>query len=280
MKIESAIKQANNILKKNYIKSSLLDSELLISKAINKNREYIILNLDKEIEEDDYLKFKSLVVERSKGKPMAYLTGKKYFWKYEFNVEENVLIPRPDTEIIIQQVLKIYKNKNKINFLDVGVGSGAILLSILKEKKGFLGTGIDISNNCLNVCKNNAYKLGVYERIKLFKSNIDNFSNGKYDLIISNPPYIKKLDLKKLDKDVKDFEPRIALNGGLDGLSEIRKVIKKSTELIKKNGKLIIEIAFNQKKEVKKILKDNGFYIIAVIKDLAKNDRCIISKKI
>ena len=280
MKIESAIKQANNILKKNYIKSSLLDSELLISKAINKNREYIILNLDKEIEEDDYLKFKSLVVERSKGKPMAYLTGKKYFWKYEFNVEENVLIPRPDTEIIIQQVLKIYKNKHKINFLDVGVGSGAILLSILKEKKGFLGTGIDISNNCLNVCKNNAYKLGVYERIKLFKSNIDNFSNGKYDLIISNPPYIKKLDLKKLDKDVKDFEPRIALNGGLDGLSEIRKVIKKSTELIKKNGKLIIEIAFNQKKEVKKILKDNGFYIIAVIKDLAKNDRCIISKKI
>ena len=185
----------------------MLDSELLISKAINKNREYIILNLDKEIEEDDYLKFKSLVVERSKGKPMAYLTGKKYFWKYEFNVEENVLIPRPDTEIIIQQVLKIYKNKHKINFLDVGVGSGAILLSILKEKKGFLGTGIDISNNCLNVCKNNAYKLGVYERIKLFKSNIDNFSNGKYDLIISNPPYIKKLDVKQLDKDVKDFEP-------------------------------------------------------------------------
>ena len=107
MKIESAIKQASNILKKNYIKSYLLDSELLISKAINKNREFIILNLDKEIKEDDYLKFKRLVVERSKGKPMAYLTGKKYFWKYEFNVEENVLIPRPDTEIIIQQVLKL-----------------------------------------------------------------------------------------------------------------------------------------------------------------------------
>jgi len=280
MKIESAIKQASNILKKNYIKSYLLDSELLISKVINKNREFIILNLDKEIKEDDYLKFKRLVVERSKGKPMAYLTGKKFFWKYEFNVEENVLIPRPDTEIVIQQVLKIYKNKHRINFLDVGVGSGAILLSILKEKKGFLGTGIDISNNCLNVCKKNAYKLEVYERTKLFKSNIDNFSNGKYDLIISNPPYIKKLDLKKLDKDVKDFEPKIALNGGLDGLSEIRKVIIRSTELIKKNGKLIIEIAFNQKKEVKKILKDNGFYISTVIKDLAKNDRCIISKKI
>ena len=280
MKIDIAIQQANVILKRNSIKSSLLDSEILISKAINKSREYIILNLHKEINKDDYLNFKKLVYERSKGKPLAYLTGKKDFWKYEFEIDQDVLIPRPDTELIIEQVLKIYKNKDKINFLDIGVGSGAILLSILKEKKGFFGTGIDISNKCINVCKKNAYKLEVYKRVKLFKSNIDNFTKGKYDLIISNPPYIKKLDLKKLDKDVKDFEPRIALNGGLDGLSEIRKVIKKSTELIKKNGKLIIEIAFNQKKEVKKILKDNGFYIIAVIKDLAKNDRCIISKKI
>ena len=143
-----------------------------------------------------------------------------------------------------------------------------------------MGTGIDISNKCINVCKKNAYKLEVYKRVKLFKSNIDNFTKGKYDLILSNPPYIKNLDLKKLDKDVKDFEPKLALNGGLDGLSEIRKIIDKSTELIKKNGKLIIEIAFNQKKEVKGILEDNGFYIIEVIKDLAKNDRCIISKKI
>jgi release factor glutamine methyltransferase len=280
MKIDTAIQQANTILKKNYIESSLLDSELLISKAINKSREYIILNLDKEIKEDDYINLQKLVAERSKGKPLAYLTGKKYFWKYEFDVNEDVLIPRPDTELIIEQVLKIYKNKNRINFLDIGVGSGAILLSILREKKGFFGTGIDISKKCLKVCKKNAYKLEVYERVKLFKSNIDNFTKYKYDLIISNPPYIKKLDLKKLDKDVKDFEPKLALNGGLDGLSEIRKIIKKSTELIKKNGKLIIEIAFNQKNEVKKILKDNGFYINAVIKDLAKNDRCIVSKKI
>ena len=280
MKIDIAIQQANVILKRNSIKSSLLDSEILISKAINKSREYIILNLHKEINKDDYLNFKKLVYERSKGKPLAYLTGKKDFWKYEFEIDQDVLIPRPDTELIIEQVLKIYKNKDKINFLDIGVGSGAILLSILKEKKGFFGTGIDISNKCINVCKKNAYKLEVYKRVKLFKSNIDNFTKGKYDLILSNPPYIKNLNLKKLDKDVKDFEPKLALNGGLDGLSEIRKIINKSTELIKKNGKLIIEIAFDQKNEVKKILKDNGFYIITVIKDLAKNDRCIISKKI
>tara|TARA_B100000029_G_scaffold361417_1_gene354393 strand:+ start:186 stop:1028 length:843 start_codon:yes stop_codon:yes gene_type:complete len=280
MKIDTAIQQANIILKRNYIKSFLLDSEILISKVINKSREYIILNLHKQINKDDYLNFQKLIAERSKGKPMAYLTGKKYFWKYEFEIDEDALIPRPDTELIIEQVLNIYKHKKKINFLDVGVGSGSILLSILKEKKEFLGTGIDISKNCLNLCKKNAYKLEVKDRAKLFKSDVDNFNMGKYDLIISNPPYVKKLDLKKLNKDVKDFEPKLALDGGLDGLSEIRKVINKATKLIKKNGKLILEIAFNQKKEVKKILMDRGFYIEAVIKDLSKNDRCIISKKI
>ena len=280
MKIETAIQQANNILKKNYIKNSLLDAELLISKAINKDREYIILNNNKEIRKNDYDKFKKLIIERSKGKPIAYLVGKKNFWKYDFYVDKNVLIPRPDTELIIYQVLKIYKNKRSIKFLDVGVGSGAILLSILREKRGFFGTGIDISKECLNICEKNSRKLKVNKRAKLYKSNIDNFNNGKYDLIISNPPYIKKLDLKNLDRDVRNFEPYIALNGGLDGLSEIRKIIKKSTELIKKNGKLILEIAFNQKIEVKKILKINGFYVDAVVKDLAKNDRCIISTKI
>ena len=279
MKIDNALKKANSVLKNSYIKSSLLDCELLLSKAINQNREYIILNLDKKIKEKDYLIFTKLIEERSKGKPVAYLTGKKNFWKYEFDIEENVLIPRPDTELIIQQVLKIYKNKNSINFLDVGVGSGAILLSILKEKIGFLGTGIDISTTCLNVCKKNADKLNVNKRIKLFKSNIDNFHNGKYDLIISNPPYIKKLDLKYLDKDVINFEPKAALDGGLDGMSEIRKVVNKSSELIKRNGKLILEIAFNQREMVRQLLLKKGFYINKIVKDLAKKDRCIVSTK-
>ena len=132
----------------------------------------------------------------------------------------------------------------------------------------------------MNICKKNAYKLKVYERVKLFKSNIDNFNKGKYDLIISNPPYIKKLDLKYLEKDVIKFEPKLALDGGLDGISEIRKVINKSSELIKINGKLILEIAFNQKNCVKKLLREKGFYINNVLKDYAKNDRCIISTKI
>ena len=280
MNLEVAIQKASKELKNNNIKSALLDSELLMSKAINKDREYIILNLKSEINKKNYLYFKKLINERSKGKPIAYLTNKKFFWKYEFDIIENVLIPRPDTEIIIEQVINVYKNKNKINFLEIGVGSGCVLLSILKEKKNFLATGIDVSNYALKICKINAFKLGVKNRVKLFKSDIDNFSNGKYDLIISNPPYIKKLDLKYLEKDVVNFEPRLALDGGLDGTSEISKVINKSSELIKKNGKLILEIAFDQKYKVKKMLKDKGFYINKVSKDFANNDRCIISTKI
>ena len=280
MRLEIVINRACEELKKNDIKSALLDSELLLSKAINKSREFIILNSKHNINEKDYLYFKELINERSKGKPIAHLTGKKFFWKYEFKINDKVLIPRPDTEIIIEQVLSLYKKKNKINFLDIGFGSGCILLSILKERKDFKATGVDISNHALNICNINAYKLGVKNRVRLFKSDIDKFSKGKYDLIISNPPYIKKLELRYLEKDVISFEPKLALDGGLDGISEIRKIVKKSSELIKNGGRLILEIAFNQKKEVKQLLRNNGFYINSVIKDLAKNDRCIISTKI
>ena len=279
MKLEIAINKAYKELKKNNIKSALLDSELLLSKAINKDRDFIILNSNQDINEKDYCYFQKLIYERSKGKPIAYLTGKKFFWKHEFEINDKVLIPRPDTEIIIEQVLNLYKNKNNIIFLDIGFGSGCILLSILKERKDFRAIGIDISKHALKLCNINAYKLGVKNRARLFKSDIDKFSRGKYDLIISNPPYIKKLDLKYLEKDVINFEPSLALDGGLDGISEIRKVIKKSSELIKSGGKLILEIAFNQKKEVKQLLINNSFYINSVVKDLAKNDRCIISTK-
>lgn len=280
MKLETAINNAYLNLKNNNIKSALLDSELLMSSVINKKREFIILNLNEEISKKDFDNFQNKVTQRLKGKPIAYLTNKKVFWKYEFFVNENVLIPRPDTEIIVEHVLKIYKNKNKISFLDIGFGSGCIMLSIIKERKDFRATGVDISNHALKVCKINAFKLGVKNRVKLFNSDIDKFSLGKYDLIISNPPYIKNLDLKYLEKDVIKFEPKLALDGGLDGISEIRKVIKKSSELIKNSGKLILEIAYNQKKEVKRLLKRNGFYINSVVKDLANNDRCIISTKI
>ena len=280
MKLDFVIHNAYKKLKNNGIKSALLDSELLLAQTIKKSREFIILNSDYNINKKEFENFQDMIIQRSKGKPIAYLINKKSFWKYEFFVNEKVLIPRPDTEIIIEQVLKIYEKRSKINFLDIGFGSGCILLSILKERKDFIATGIDISHYALKVCKINAYKLGLYNKVKLFKSDIDKFSFGKYDLIISNPPYIKHSDLKYLENDVTKFEPKLALNGGLNGTTEIRKIIKRSSELIKNGGKLILEIAYNQKKEVKQLLRDNNFYINSVIKDLAKNDRCIISTKI
>ncbi len=280
MLIRTAIDEAYLELKKKNIKSFLLDSEILMSKVLNKKRDYIILNLDKDLEPKKLDHYKSLISQRSEGKPIAYLTGKKYFWKDEFNVNENVLIPRPDTELVVEQTLKISKNKKGLRILEIGVGSGCVLLSVLKEKKGFTGVGIDISKNCLKVSKNNINKLKINNKINLYKSDIDNFNFGKYDLILSNPPYIKKTNLKCLEKDVIKFEPRLALDGGLDGLSEIRKVINKSSELIKRNGKLVLEVSFDQKLKVKNLLKEKGFYINKVLKDLGNNDRCIISTKI
>jgi len=280
MRIETAINQGFKELKKNNIKSPLLDSEIIMSKVLNKGREYLILNHKDEINSIFSDRYKKLIKERLLGKPVAYLVGKKFFWEYEFLINKKVLIPRPDTELIVDQVLRIYKNKSKINFLEIGVGSGCIILSILKERDDFKGSGIDISSECIKTCKINAYNLKIKNRLKLSKSDIDNFHYGKYDLIISNPPYVKSLNLKNLDKDVVNFEPKLALNGGLDGLSVIRKVINKSSNLIKKNGKLIIEIAFDQKKVVKDLLKEKGFYVNKVIKDLSKNDRCIVSTKI
>ncbi len=280
MNIETVIKKAFIDLKSKNIESALLDSEILMSKVLKEDRSSVLLNSERSLSNQDYKNFRELISNRLKFKPIAYLTGQKSFWKYEFEVNNKVLIPRPDSELIVEQVLKICQNKQKIKILDVGVGSGCLILSILKERKHFSGVGVDLSKDSINVCKINATKLRVENRLKLFKTDIDNFDLGKYDLIVSNPPYIKKLDLKKLHKDVINYEPKLALDGGLDGLSKIRKVIKKSSELVKLNGKLIIEIASDQKKMVKKILIENGFFVNKVAKDLSKNDRCIISTKI
>jgi release factor glutamine methyltransferase len=280
MNIQSAVIEGTSVLKNKSITSAQLDTEILMAKALGKSREYIILNYDKVLDIENLKYFKKLVHERSTRKPIAYLLNKKFFWKSEFYVNKNTLIPRPDTEIIIEQILKVTEHKNNLKILDIGIGSGCILLTILKERKNFYGTGIDISKDSLKVSKINAKKLFVEERIKFYKSDVDKFDQGKYDLIVSNPPYIKKNNLKYLESDVLKFEPKIALDGGLDGLSVIRKVIKKSSELLKKNGKFILEIGFDQKSKVIKLLKNKGFYINSTIKDFAKNDRCIVSTKI
>ena len=280
MNINSAIIQGEKVLKDNFISNAHLDSEILMAKAIKKDRKYILLNSNRNINTKDLNSFQKLIKKRSLGNPVAYLTNKKFFWNSEFIVSKETLIPRPDTELVIEQVLKLTTYKKKLNILEIGIGSGCILLSILQERKNFYGTGIDVSKSCLNISKLNAIKLKVSSKLKLYKSNVDKFTLGKYDLIISNPPYIKNYKLKYLEKDVAKFEPKLALDGGIDGLSEIRKVVKKSSELIKKNGKFILEIGFDQKNKVTNLLKEEGFYINSINKDLANKDRCIVCTKI
>ena len=280
MNINLAIKKASKILRNKFIPNSQLDSEILMAKTIEKDRSYIVLNPNNFLNKNDLNYFYELINQRSSGSPIAYLTNRKFFWSSEFFVTSGVLIPRPDTELIVENILNLTKQKNKINILDIGIGSGCILLSILKERKNFYGTGIDISKKCINISKINAINLRVSSRLKLYKSDVDKFNLGKYDLIVSNPPYIKTSKLKYLERDVAKFEPKLALNGGLDGLSEIRKVIKKSSELIKKNGKLVLEIGFDQRNKVINLLKKEGFYINSIQKDLGNNYRCIVSTKI
>ena len=280
MNIEATLIKGTEILKKNKIPNPQLDCEILLSNLINEDKKYIILNSKKILNLEKTKKFKDLIERRKKGEPIAYLINKKDFWKDEFFVNKSVLIPRPDTELIIEQVLKIYSKDSQLQFLDIGTGSGCILLSILKERPNFYGTGIDISKKSINVSKFNAKKLNLMNRVKFFHSSVDNFKIGKYDMIVSNPPYIELLNLKYLEKDVVNFEPKLALNGGFDGFSKIRRVIKKASNLIKKNGKFVLEIGFNQKNKVKTILKKEGFYVNLTIKDYGKNDRCIISTKI
>ena len=213
MNILQAIENSNKKLKSIGIKSYQLDSQILIAEALKQNKNDIFLNLEKEIPTKNLNYFDFLVKQRMRKKPIAYILKKKEFWKYNFYVDEDVLIPWPDTEVIIEQVLQLTKSKLKLNILEIGVGSGCIILSILKEKKNFSAVGIDISKKSLNICEINSKNLNLSNRLKLFKSNVDNFQNGKYDLIISNPPYIKNSALKYLDKSI-GFEPRVELNGG------------------------------------------------------------------
>jgi|TARA_B100001105_G_scaffold21949_1_gene15632 release factor glutamine methyltransferase len=280
MNIENILTQAFKELSNSNIKNANLDCEVLLSNIINKDREYVILNSKKNLDKKYIDIFNNLIDRRKKSEPIAYLINKKEFWKETFYIDKNVLIPRPDTEHIVEEVLKLTQNNSKSHVLDIGTGSGCILLSILKERKNFIGTGIDISKKCIKVSKYNAKRLELDNRTKFYISDVDNFLIGKYDVVVSNPPYIENLNLKYLDRDVVNFEPKLALSGGRDGFSEITKVINKTSGLIKKNGVFVLEIGHNQKNKVTEKLKAKGFYIKKVLKDYGKNDRCIISSKI
>ena len=280
MKYQEILNEGSKILKLNDIKSYNLDSEILLSSTLKLNRSQLLLNLNKRIENQEKKFFLNFIERRSKNEPIAYITGYKEFWKSKFKVNKNVLIPRPDTETIIEQVLNELDINSSKKILDIGTGSGCIIISILHERKKCFGVGIDISKNAVKLAKYNAKIQHIDNRIKFLNSDIDNFCGHKYDLIISNPPYIKHHEINGLEKDIKNHEPKAALDGGIDGYNKIRLIIEKSSTLIKKRGKLFLELGINQTRETLKILNLNGFYKTKVIKDLASKNRCIVSTKI
>ncbi len=275
-----ALNYGNKLLSSSDIKNPKLDVELLLSKSLNYTRQEILINLNKIIEKKKFEKFKGLILRRKNKEPIAYILKKKEFWKHNFIVNKGVLIPRPETEIIVDEVLKLTTSNSSKQILDVGTGSGCILLSIIKERPKCHGIAIDICKKAINVAKINAKMHHLENKIKFINIDIDKFSHNKYDFIVSNPPYITDSYIKRLDYDIRYYEPITALKAGFDGLSEIKKLIKQSKTLLKKNGKLIFEISYNQLHEVSKMLYKNSFFINKISKDLQSYPRVIICSKI
>jgi len=276
MKTSEVIKIGSSLLKERKIQSFILDSELLLSKTLKKPREKILTNLDKNLNNKKILKFKEYLLRRSKNEPVAYILEEKEFWSKKFIVNKDTLIPRPETELLVEELLKIYSGK-KISIMDIGTGSGCIIISLLSVLKYSKGIGVDISKKAIEVAKNNAFKHKLLNRIKFINRSIDKIFHKKFDLIVSNPPYIKRKDIRNLSDDIKKFEPRMALDGGNDGLDLITKVIYKSNEILKKNGTLGLEIGSEQIEKVSKILIKNNYRIKKIIKDYKNNDRCVIA---
>ena len=276
MQILELINSASKLLKDNNIQSNKLDSELLLSKVLKKRREELLLKLDESVSKHSITQFEKLIYRRSLKEPIAYILKHKEFWSKNFLVNNNTLIPRPETELMVEKIQKIFKNKDPF-ILDVGTGSGCILLSLLSEFKNSKGIGIDISKQAIQIAIKNSKQQKLTQRAKFYRKSLSQFYGHKFDLIVSNPPYIRTIDLKNLDDDIKKFEPKIALDGGNDGLDVIKKVIYKSKYILKFRGMLSLEIGNGQYKKVSKILKENNFRINYLVQDYRKNIRCILS---
>ena len=279
MILENVIKQASQLLKNQNIISHELDAQVILSDIMGVTRHFFIANSHINVSINTIKKFNHAIKRRINREPVAYIIGKKEFWSQDFAVNHATLVPRPETELLIYKVVDFFKNK-RINVLDIGTGSGCILLSILKELDFSRGVGIDISTKAIKTAQINSKNLNLFHQSKFKVFDISKFNVGKYDLIVSNPPYIPSKDIKNLSKDIINYEPLVALNGGLDGLDLIRKVIFKSNSLLKRNGLLAIEIGFNQYLKVSSLLKQYGFREMSRECDHNHNVRCIISTKV
>ena len=277
MKAFEILKFGTELLKDKKIASAILDSEILLSKTLNKTREQILINLEQKIDEKKISIFKKYLNRRSNNEPVAYILEEKEFWSNKFYINNNVLIPRPETELLVEKILKIY-NEKKISILDVGTGSGCILISLLLNLKYSVGLGVDISKEAIFIAQKNKIKHGLSTRLKFSTRSFENIFSKKFDLIVSNPPYIERNKIKNLSNDIKKYEPRMALDGGNDGLDLIKKVIYKAKVILKTNGTLALEIGNEQDRQVSKILIENNFKVKHVIKDYKDNTRCVIAK--
>ena len=279
MILANTIKKASKVLKKYSISTHELDAQIILSDIMGIKRETLITNDQINISKDILKKYNFAIKRRTKREPVAYITGKKEFWSTNFEVNRSTLVPRPETEILIYKIVDLLKNK-KVNILDIGTGSGCVLLSVLKELKFSTGTGIDISKKAIKTAKKNAINLNLFSRSKFKTLDFQKYYNSKFDLIVSNPPYIPTKDIKNLSKDVICYEPRIALDGGVDGLDLLKKVIYKSNHLLKSNGLLALEIGFGQYKKVACLLKSQNYREKIRQYDNNHNVRCIISAKL
>ena len=274
-----ALKNAENILKKSQILSWRLDAEILLAEVLQKDRTEIITREDLKLSNEKVFIFDSYINRRKKFEPIAYILSNKEFFSLNFYVNKNSLIPRPETELMVEKAVKTFKNKAP-NILDIGTGSGCIIISVLRYLPKSKGIGLDISKNAIKVAKLNSKRLLRVnnERLKFINSSIEKLSNNRiFDLILSNPPYINSKEIRNLSADIRRYEPKIALDGGKDGLDVIKKVIYKSLKILKHNGMLAIEIGNNQYFAVSKLLKENGFKVTSLIKDYKNNIRCIFS---
>ena len=279
MNLKQILNKASDKLKIKNIKSFRLDSELLLAKTLGVSREEVLLNLDKKIDQLNIKKYDFYVNLRHQYMPISHIINYKFFWKYKFFVNKDVLIPRPETELIIEKILKILPKKSEKNILEIGTGSGCIAISLIKERPNCRIVAIDKSLKAIKVARKNAEIHQVGKKVNFLNIDIDKYLGNKYDLIVSNPPYIKSSDLLSLDKDVRLYEPKIALSGGISGLEIFFKIINKCKKLLKINGTLILEIGERQSKELKKYLQLNEFNQIKIYKDLSGKDRCLVSIK-
>ena len=277
MTIREALTKGMIILKNNNIETPKLKARLLLQFILKKDRQYLIIYDNKEIDKKEQWEYFVNIEKLVNGMPLQHITHTQEFMKMDFFVNENVLIPRPDTEILVEEVIKIAKTIDNPQILDLCTGSGAIGISIAKNIQSAEVSAIDISEKALEVAKKNANNLQA--KVKFKKSNLfNNIGKTKFDIIVSNPPYIKKEDIKLLSNDVQK-EPQIALDGGYDGLDFYRKIANKAIDYMKFESYLCLEIGFDQKEEVIEILKNTQYYTdIYCKKDLCGNDRIIIAK--